>query len=212
MTSSDSQAMGRIGEVILRTWQTADKMKKQRGKLEGDVGVGDNNRIKRYVAKYTINPAITHGISEYVGSIEVGKFADLVVWDPQFFGMKPNMILKGGLVVQSLMGDANASIPTPQPILYRPMYATMGKAKYKSSITFVSKAAYEDGVHKKLGLQKMVLPVHGIRSLTKKDMKLNDATPEIKVDPETYEVRVDGVHLTCDPVDVVPMGQRYFLF
>lgn len=212
ITSSDSQAMGRIGEVVLRTWQTADKMKKQRGKFENDTGVGDNNRVKRYVAKYTINPAIAHGISEYVGSIEVGKFADLVLWDPKFFGVKPNMILKGGQAVYSLMGDANASIPTPQPILYRPMYGTMGKAKYKASITFVSKAAYEGGVHEKLGLQKTVLPVHGIRTLTKKDMKLNDATPEITVDPETYEVRVDGEHITCDPVEVVPMGQRYFLF
>ena len=212
ITSSDSQAMGRIGEVLIRTWQTADKMKKQRGKLEGDEGIGDNNRVKRYVAKYTINPAIAHGISDYVGSIEVGKFADLVLWEPRFFGVKPSMILKGGIAVQSLMGDANASIPTPQPILYRPMYGTMGKAKYKASITFVSTAAYEAGVHEKLGLQKTVLPVHGIRNLTKKDMKLNGETPEIDVDPETYEVRVNGELLTCDPVDTVPMGQRYFLF
>lgn len=212
ITSSDSQAMGRIGEVLIRTWQTADKMKKQRGKLEGDEGIGDNNRVKRYVAKYTINPAIAHGISDYVGSIEVGKFADLVLWEPRFFGVKPSMILKGGIAVQSLMGDANASIPTPQPILYRPMYGTMGKAKYKASITFISTAAYEAGVHEKLGLQKTVLPVHGIRNLTKKDMKLNGETPEIDVDPETYEVRVNGELLTCDPVDTVPMGQRYFLF
>lgn len=212
ITSSDSQAMGRIGEVLIRTWQTADKMKKQRGKLEGDEGVGDNNRVKRYVAKYTINPAIAHGISEYVGSIEVGKFADLVLWEPRFFGVKPSMILKGGIAVQSLMGDANASIPTPQPILYRPMYGTMGKAKYKASITFISTAAYEAGVHEKLGLEKTVLPVRGIRNLTKKDMKLNGETPEIDVDPETYEVRVNGELLTCDPVDTVPMGQRYFLF
>lgn len=212
ITSSDSQAMGRIGEVLIRTWQTADKMKKQRGKFENDKGIGDNNRVKRYVAKYTINPAIAHGISDYVGSIEVGKFADLVLWEPRFFGVKPSMILKGGIAVQSLMGDANASIPTPQPILYRPMYGTMGKAKYKASITFVSTAAYEAGVHEKLGLQKTVLPVHGIRNLTKKDMKLNGETPEIDVDPETYEVRVNGELLTCDPVDTVPMGQRYFLF
>ncbi|MFF2754779.1 urease subunit alpha [Psychrobacillus sp. NPDC058041] len=212
MTSSDSQAMGRIGEVIIRTWQTADKMKKQRGKFEEDKGVGDNNRVKRYIAKYTINPAITHGISEYVGSIEVGKFADLVLWDPKFFGAKPSMILKGGIVVSSVMGDANASIPTPQPILYRKMYGAMGKAKYKSSITFVSTAAYEAGVHEKLGLEKTILPVRGIRNLTKKDMKLNGATPEIDVDPETYEVRVNGEHLICDPVDEVPIGQRYFLF
>ncbi|MFJ8065052.1 urease subunit alpha [Psychrobacillus sp. NPDC096426] len=212
ITSSDSQAMGRIGEVIIRTWQTADKMKKQRGKFKEDQGVGDNNRVKRYVAKYTINPAIAQGISEYVGSIEVGKFADLVLWEPRFFGVKPSMILKGGIAVQSLMGDANASIPTPQPILYRPMYGTMGKAKYKASITFVSTAAYEAGVHEKLGLQKTVLPVHGIRNLTKKDMKLNGETPDIDVDPETYEVKVNGELLTCDPVDTVPMGQRYFLF
>ncbi|SES37692.1 urease subunit alpha [Psychrobacillus sp. OK032] len=212
ITSSDSQAMGRIGEVLIRTWQTADKMKKQRGKFEGDEGIGDNNRVKRYVAKYTINPAIAHGISDYVGSIEVGKFADLVLWEPRFFGVKPNKILKGGIVVKSLMGDANASIPTPQPVLYRPMYGTMGKAKYKASITFVSTAAYEAGVHEKLGLQKTVLPVHGIRNLTKKDMKLNGETPNIEVDPETYEVRVNGELITCDPVDTVPMGQRYFLF
>lgn len=212
ITSSDSQAMGRIGEVIIRTWQTADKMKKQRGKFKEDIGVGDNNRVKRYVAKYTINPAIAQGISEYVGSIEVGKFADLVLWEPRFFGVKPSMILKGGNAVQSLMGDANASIPTPQPVLYRKMYGSMGKAKYKSSITFVSKAAYESGVHEKLGLEKTVLPVHGIRNLTKKDMKLNGETPQIDVDPETYEVRVNGEHLTCEPVDTVPMGQRYFLF
>lgn len=212
MTSSDSQAMGRIGEVIIRTWQTADKMKKQRGKFEEDQGVGDNNRVKRYIAKYTINPAITHGISEYVGSIEAGKFADLVLWDPKFFGAKPSMILKGGIVVYGVMGDANASIPTPQPILYRKMYGTMGKARYKASITFVSTAAYEAGVHKKLGLEKTILPVRGIRNLTKKDMKHNGETPEIEVDPETYEVRVNGEHLICDPVDEVPLGQRYFLF
>ncbi|QFG00456.1 urease subunit alpha [Psychrobacillus glaciei] len=212
MTSSDSQAMGRIGEVIIRTWQTADKMKKQRGKFEEDQGVGDNNRVKRYIAKYTINPAITHGISEYVGSIEVGKFADLVLWDSKFFGAKPSMILKGGIVVSGVMGDANASIPTPQPILYRKMYGAMGRAKYKAAITFISTAAYEAGVHKKLGLEKTVLPVRGIRNLTKKDMKLNGETPEIEVDPETYEVRVNGEHLICDPVDEVPLGQRYFLF
>ncbi|WP_391204604.1 urease subunit alpha [Psychrobacillus sp. L4] len=212
MTSSDSQAMGRIGEVIIRTWQTADKMKKQRGKFAEDQGIGDNNRVKRYIAKYTINPAITHGISEYVGSIEVGKFADLVLWDSKFFGAKPNMIIKGGIVVSSVMGDANASIPTPQPILYRRMYGAMGRAKYKAAITFVSTAAFEAKVHEKLGLEKTILPVRGIRNLTKKDMKLNGETPEIEVDPETYEVRVNGEHLICDPVDEVPLGQRYFLF
>ncbi len=212
MVSSDAQAMGRVGEVILRTWQTADKMKKQRGVLEGDSELSDNNRAKRYVAKYTINPAITHGISEYVGSIEVGKIADLVIWNPAFFGVKPEMILKNGFVVESLMGDANASIPTPEPVVYRPMYASLGKALSKSSITFVSQAAYDDKVHEQLGLEKMVLPVHGIRNLTKKDMKLNSETPEITVDPQTYEVKVNGELITCEPVHTVPMGQRYFLF
>ncbi|WP_010677710.1 urease subunit alpha [Bacillus timonensis] len=212
MTSSDAQAMGRIGEVILRTWQVADKMKKQRGSLEGDTELSDNNRAKRYVAKYTINPAITHGISEYVGSIEVGKIADLVIWNPAFFGVKPEMILKNGFVVEGLMGDANASIPTPQPVIYRPMYAQYGKALSSSSITFISQAAFDEKVHEKLGLQKMILPVRGIRKLTKKDMKLNSETPEITVDPQTYEVKVNGELITCEPVDQVPMGQRYFLF
>lgn len=212
MVSSDAQAMGRVGEVILRTWQTADKMKKQRGIMEGDRELADNNRAKRYVAKYTINPAITHGISEYVGSVEVGKMADLVIWNPAFFGVKPEMILKNGFVVESLMGDANASIPTPQPVIYRPMYAQLGKALSSSSITFISQAAFDNKVHEKLGLEKIILPVRGIRKLTKKDMKLNSATPEITVDPQTYEVRINGELITCDPVDRVPMGQRYFLF
>lgn len=212
IVSSDAQAMGRVGEVIIRTWQTADKMKKQRGKFPEDTGVGDNSRVKRYIAKYTINPAIAHGIADYVGSIEVGKIADLVLWDAAFFGVRPEMVLKSGMVVQSLMGDPNASIPTPQPILYRPMYASYGKALYTSSITFVSKAAFEQGIHKQLGLQKTILPVYGIRNLTKKDMKHNAETPEISVDPQTYQVRVNGELLTCDPVDVVPMGQRYYLF
>ncbi|MEH7246044.1 urease subunit alpha [Neobacillus niacini] len=212
MVSSDAQAMGRIGEVVLRTWQTADKMKKQRGSMQGDSKLSDNNRVKRFVAKYTINPAITHGISDHVGSVEVGKIADLVLWSPAFFGVKPELVLKNGFVVQGLMGDANASIPTPQPIIYRPMYATMGKALQKSSITFISQAAFDGKVHEKLGLEKMILPVHGIRKLTKKDMKLNSETPEITVDPQTYEVRVNGELITCDPVDKVPMGQRYFLF
>ncbi|MFJ5624613.1 urease subunit alpha [Peribacillus loiseleuriae] len=212
MVSSDAQAMGRIGEVVLRTWQVADKMKKQRGILEGDSEFSDNNRAKRYVAKYTINPAITHGISEYVGSIEVGKIADLVLWSPAFFGVKPEMILKNGFAVESLMGDANASIPTPEPMIYRPMYAQVGKALSKSSITFISQAAFDDKVHEKLGLEKMVLPVRGIRNLTKKDMKHNSETPNITVDPQTYEVTVNGKRITCEPVDSVPMGQRYFLF
>ncbi|MCY8067051.1 urease subunit alpha [Bacillus haynesii] len=212
MTSSDAQAMGRIGEVILRTWQVADKMKKQRGTIVGDNEFSDNNRVKRYVAKYTINPAITHGISEYVGSIEIGKMADLVVWNPAFFGVKPEMVMKSGFVAESLMGDANASIPTPQPVIYRPMYGQYGSALSSTSITFISQAAFDDKVHEKLGLQKIILPVRGIRTLTKKDMKLNCETPEITVDPQTYEVKVNGHLITCDPVDKVPMGQRYFLF
>lgn len=185
MTSSDAQAMGRIGEVILRTWQVADKMKKQRGTMAGDSELSDNNRVKRYIAKYTINPAITHGISEYVGSIERGKMADLVVWNPAFFGVKPEMVMKSGFVAESLMGDANASIPTPQPVIYRPMYGQFGKALSSTSITFISQAAFDDKVHEKLGLQKIILPVRGIRKLTKKDMKLNCETPEITVDPQT---------------------------
>lgn len=212
MTSSDAQAMGRIGEVILRTWQVADKMKKQRGTMAGDSELSDNNRVKRYIAKYTMNPAITHGISEYVGSIETGKMADLVVWNPAFFGVKPEMVIKSGFVAESLMGDANASIPTPQPVIYRPMYGQFGKALSSTSITFISQVAFDDKVHEKLGLQKIILPVRGIRKLTKKDMKLNGETPEITVDPQTYEVKVNGQLITCDPVDKVPMCQRYFLF
>ncbi|WP_028782270.1 urease subunit alpha [Thalassobacillus devorans] len=212
MTSSDAQAMGRIGEVIIRTWQTADKMKKQRGNLKGDEGAGDNTRVKRYVAKYTINPAITHGVSEYVGSIEVGKAADLVLWDTQFFGVKPDMVLKSGMVVNSLMGDSNASIPTPQPVIYRPMFGSYGKALPNSSFTFVSKAAYQSDIGNKLGLEKTIKPVHGIRNLSKKDMKLNSETPEITVDPQTYQVHVNGELLTCEAVNEVPMAQRYFLF
>ncbi|NOU74233.1 urease subunit alpha [Paenibacillus sp. LMG 31458] len=212
MTSSDAQAMGRIGEVIIRTWQVADKMKKQRGSLEGDSRFSDNNRVKRYVAKYTINPAITHGIADYVGSVEVGKIADLVLWSPSFFGVKPELVLKSGFIVYGMMGDANASIPTPQPIICRPMYAACGKALSKSTITFLSQIAFEEKVHEKLGLEKMILPVHGIRKLTKKDMKLNSETPELTVDPQTYEVRVNGELITCEPAHKVPMGQRYFLF
>ncbi|MEH7179218.1 urease subunit alpha [Neobacillus vireti] len=212
MTSSDAQAMGRIGEVVLRTWQVADKMIKERGYLQGDNKLSNNNRAKRYIAKYTINPAITHGISDYVGSIEVGKIADLVMWSPAFFGVKPELVIKSGMIVHGMMGDANASIPTPQPIISRPMYATTGKALQKSSITFISQAAYEDKVHEKLGLEKMIMPVHGIRKLTKKDMKLNSETPELSVDPQTYEVRVNGELITSEPAKELPMAQRYFLF
>lgn len=212
MISSDSQAMGRVGEVITRTWQTADKMRKQRGKLSEDKGIGDNFRVKRYIAKYTINPAITHGIADEVGSVEVGKLADLVIWDPAFFGVKPEMIIKGGMIAHSLMGDPNASIPTPQPVLYRPMFAALGKAKFATSITFLSKAAIELGIPEKLRLKKQIKPVQGIRQLSKKDMKLNSEMPRIEVDPQTYEVKVDGNLVTCEPSDVLPMAQRYFLF
>ncbi len=212
MISSDSQAMGRVGEVILRTWQTADKMKKQRGKMLEDTGEGDNFRVKRYIAKYTINPAITHGISDVVGSVEEGKFADLVLWDPAFFGVKPDMILKGGMIAHSMMGDPNASIPTPQPVLYRPMFASFGQAVESTSITFLSKASYEAGIHDDLGLKKIVKTVSNIRNLTKKDMKLNGETPVIEVDPQTYEVTVDGDLITCEPAEILPMAQRYFLF
>ena len=212
MISSDSQAMGRVGEVILRTWQTADKMKKQRGKMLEDTGEGDNFRVKRYIAKYTINPAITHGISDVVGSVEEGKFADLVLWDPAFFGVKPDMILKGGMIAHSMMGDPNASIPTPQPVLYRPMFASFGKAVESTSITFLSKASYEAGIHDDLGLKKIVKTVSNVRNLTKKDMKLNGETPVIEVDPQTYEVTVDGDLITCEPAEILPMAQRYFLF
>ncbi|WP_127494436.1 urease subunit alpha [Paenibacillus glycanilyticus] len=211
MISSDSQAMGRVGEVIIRTWQTADKMKRQRGPLSPDT-VSDNFRIKRYVAKYTINPAITHGISHLVGSVEVGKFADLVLWQPMFFGVKPDLVLKGGSIAYAQMGDPNASIPTPQPVFGRPMFASFGKAVYGSSITFVSQAAFDNGIEQKLGLQKRIEPVKGCRSVTKKDMIHNDATPLIEVDPETYRVTVNGELVTCEPAKSLPMAQRYFLF
>ncbi|XEC93109.1 urease subunit alpha [Paenibacillus tarimensis] len=211
MISSDSQAMGRVGEVIIRTWQTADKMKKQRGPLKPDT-VSDNFRIKRYIAKYTINPAITHGIAHIVGSVEPGKFADLTIWQPMFFGVKPDLVLKGGSIAFAQMGDPNASIPTPQPVFGRPMFGAFGRAKYPSSITFVSKAAYDRGIARELGLQKRVEPIIGCRKVTKKDMIHNDATPNIEVDPETYKVVVDGEHVTCEPAEVVPMAQRYFLF
>lgn len=212
MISSDSQAMGRVGEVIIRTWQTADKMKRQRGALPEDAAAeGDNFRIKRYIAKYTINPALTHGIAHLVGSVEPGKLADLVVWSPAFFGVKPDMVVKGGMIAFAQMGDPNASIPTPQPVFGRPMFGAFGRA-LRHSITFVSQAAYDRGVHRELGLQKRVEPVRGCRSVTKQDMIHNGETPAIEVNPETYEVKVDGAPVTCEPVSVVPMGQRYFLF
>ena len=213
MISSDSQAMGRVGEVIIRTWQTAHKMKVQRGILSNpEITRADNFRAQRYIAKYTINPAIAHGISEYVGSIEVGKIADLVLWHPAFFGVKPEMVLKGGFIAWSQMGDANASIPTPQPVYMRPMFGSYGGAIAPTSFTFVSQAAMERGIPTQLGLQKQVLTVKGTRNISKRDLKLNDALPVMEVDPETYEVRADGELLTCEPASVLPMAQRYFLF
>lgn len=213
MMSSDSQAMGRVGEVITRTWQTASKMKDERGALPEDEGHGnDNFRAKRYIAKYTINPAITHGVASYVGSVEKGKFADLVLWNPAFFGIKPDMIIKGGMIIASKMGDANASIPTCEPVLYRPMFGAHGKARYASCLTFVSRAAMEEGVDKKYGLQKKVVPVSGCRNIGKKDMKFNDGTPEITVNPETYEVKVDGRAITSKPARSLPLTQLYSLF
>ena len=211
MMSSDSQAMGRVGETILRTWQTAHKMKLQRGPLEGDSERNDNERVKRYVAKYTINPAITHGIAHAVGSIEPGKIADLVLWRPAFFGVKPSMIVKGGMIAASLMGDPNASIPTPQPVHYRPMFGAFGGGLRKS-FTFVSQAAFDAGIGRALGLAKTVMPVRGTRNLTKRDMIRNGATPHMEVDPETYEVRADGRLLVCEAAAVLPLAQRYFLF
>ncbi|WP_434704807.1 urease subunit alpha [Pseudomonas sp. Z1-12] len=212
MISSDSQAMGRVGEVITRTWQTADKMKKQRGALPGDGEGNDNFRIKRYIAKYTINPAITHGISHEVGSIEVGKWADLVLWRPAFFGVKPTLILKGGAIAASLMGDANASIPTPQPVHYRPMFASYGGSRHATSLTFISQAAAEAGLPEQLGLKKRIAVVKGCREVQKTDLIHNDYLPSIDVDPQTYQVKADGVLLWCEPADVLPMAQRYFLF
>lgn len=212
MISSDSQAMGRVGEVIIRTWQTADKMKKQRGSLEGDHDKKDNFRAKRYIAKYTINPAITHGISDYVGSVEGGKLADLVLWDPKFFGVKPELIIKGGMIAHSLMGDPNASIPTPQPVFYREMFGSHGQAKDRTSMTFISNKAYENGLHDELGLKKQVRPISGVRNLTKRSMILNGGTPKIEVDPQTYVVKVDGQVIDCEPAETVPLAQRYFLF
>ncbi|MEE3000977.1 MAG: urease subunit alpha [Pseudomonadota bacterium] len=212
MIASDSQAMGRVGEVIIRTWQTADKMKKQRGHLVGETGENDNVRVKRYIAKYTINPAISHGISEHVGSIEVGKLADLVLWKPMFFGVKPDIILKAGTIAAAAMGDPNASIPTPQPVHYRPMFGAFGRSLIESSITFTSEAAAHSNISSTLGLSRELIPVFGTRSVKKKDMKLNDYQPKIEVDPETYEVRADGELLICEPADELAMAQRYFLF
>jgi len=213
MMSSDSQAMGRVGEVIIRTWQTAHKMKVQRGPLPGETGDNDNLRARRYVAKYTINPAIAHGVSRHIGSVEPGKLADLVVWTPAFFGVKPDLIIKGGAIAAALMGDPNASIPTPQPVHYRPMFGAYGKALAATSLTFVSKAAVESRLADRLGVQKQLVAVENVRGgIGKKDMVLNGATPVIEVDPETYDVRADGELLVCEPAKILPMAQRYFLF
>jgi urease subunit alpha len=213
MMSSDSQAMGRVAEVITRTWQTADKMKRQRGFLKEDESAkNDNFRVKRYVAKYTINPALTHGISDYVGSLEAGKMADIVLWKPALFGAKPEMIIKGGMITGSRMGDPNASIPTPQPVIYRHMFGAYGKALHHTCATFVSKLSLDKNIVQQYGLQKMVLPVKNCRTISKKDLIHNNATPQIDVNPENYEVKVDGQPVTCEPVDTVPLAQRYFLF
>ena len=212
MMASDSQAMGRVGEVVCRTWQTAHKMKVQRGRLSEEAGDNDNARLKRYIAKYTINPAIAHGISDHIGSIEVGKMADLVVWDPAFFGVKPQLVLKGGFLVWAAMGDANASIPTPQPVLGRPMFGAFGRVPYTASCTFVSQSALEREVGSRLGLQKPTVAVKNCRDLDKSSMIHNNYLPQIKVNPETYEVLADGELLTCEPAEVLPMAQRYFLF
>ena len=212
MIASDSQAMGRVGEVICRTWQTAHKMKVQRGYLVEDNPRHDNFRVKRYIAKYTINPAIANGIAEHVGSVEAGKLADLVLWEPRFFGAKPALIIKGGMIVAAPMGDPNASIPTPQPVHYRPMFGAFGGALAATSVSFVSRAGSEAGIAERLGLAKGVVPVKGTRVIGKADMVLNDWTPEIEVDPETYEVRADGELLTCEPATELPLAQRFFLF
>jgi urease subunit alpha len=210
--SSDSQAMGRVAEVIVRTWQTADKMKQQRGRLAEETGANDNFRIKRYLAKYTINPAIAQGISEYVGSIEAGKIADLVLWKPAFFGVKPEIIIKGGTISYARMGDPNASIPTPQPVIYRPMFGALGRAVQDTAVLFVSQAGVDNDIRSQYGLCKQTLPVHNCRSVGKKDLIHNNAMPEISVNPETYEVRVNSEHITCEPAEKVALAQRYFLF
>jgi urease subunit alpha len=210
MMSSDSQAMGRIGEVICRTWQTADKMKRQRGPLPGERPGNDNLRVRRYIAKYTINPAIAHGMASLVGSVEVGKLADLVLWKPAFFGVKPELVIKGGFIAGAMMGDGNASIPTPQPVVTRPMFGAYGTALRGCSVHFVSQAGIDEGALERLG--RPLVAVRGCRALTKKDLVLNAALPRIEVDPETYEVRADGELLTAEPADILPLAQRYFLF
>lgn len=210
--SSDSQAMGRVAEVILRTWQTADKMKRQRGRLAEETGANDNFRIKRYLAKYTINPAIAQGISDYVGSIEAGKLADIVLWKPAFFGVKPEIIIKGGAISFARMGDPNASIPTPQPVIYRPMFGALGRAVQDTAVLFVSQTSVENDISSQYGLGKQTLPVHNCRNIGKKDLIHNHSMPEIDVNPETYAVRVNGEHITCEPTEEVPLAQRYFLF
>jgi len=212
MMSSDSQAMGRVGEVIIRTWQTADKMKRQRGAMPGDGPRNDNARAKRYIAKYTINPAIAHGVSKHIGSIAKGKLADLVLWTPAFFGVKPDLIIKGGVIAAAPMGDPNASIPTPQPVHYRMMFGAYGRAMTGSSLTFVSKAAVDGGLASALKVQKTLVAVEHTRDIGKKDLIHNGATPVIEVDPETYRVTADGEALVCDPAMELPMAQRYFLF
>ena len=213
IVSSDSQAMGRIGEVITRTWQTADKMKQQRGALPEDAGSdNDNFRVRRYIAKYTINPAIAHGVSHKIGSIEVGKVADLVAWTPAFFGSKPDLVIKGGVIAYAQMGDPNASIPTPEPVIMRPMFGARGKAVGRTSMAFVSKSSIDKHVSTAYNLTKALVAVENCRGIGKADMKLNCALPNIKVDPETYRVTVDGDILTCSPIDVVALGQTYFLF
>ena len=212
MMSSDSQAMGRVGEVITRTWQTASKMKNQRGILPEDNSRNDNFRVKRYISKYTINPAVTHGMAKQIGSVEKGKFADLVLWKPAMFGVKPEMIIKGGFITASKMGDANASIPTPQPVVYTNMFGAHGLARKRTCITFVSKAAVDSGIKERLGLSRIVVPVENCRNIGKKDMKFNDRTGDIKVDPETYHVSVDGEDITCEPAKELPLTQKYYLF
>lgn len=212
MIASDSQAMGRVGEVVTRTWQTAHKMKVQRGSLDGDSDKSDNMRVRRYIAKYTINPAIAHGISHEVGSVEVGKLADLVLWKPAFFGTKPSLIIKGGMIIAAPMGDPNASIPTPQPVHYRHMFGALGRARGKTTMTFLSEAAIQAGVHQQLNLQSLIGGVKGCRNINKSSMIHNDYMPEITVDSQTYQVHADGELLICEPASELPMAQKYFLF